>query len=455
MTRKGEWESTPLDNLVEEILDRRGVTPSKLGSNFVASGHRVISAKIVKDRRLDLAADEPRFVDTETYKRWMKTPLMEDDVIVTSEAPLGELAYIRERREWCLGQRLFGIRTRKDRLSGRFLFYAFQSNDVTSDLYSRATGTTVIGIRQTELRRVRIPVPPLPTQRAIAHILGALDDKIELNRKTNETLEAMARALFQSWFVDFDPVRAKAAGRAPEGMDEATAKLFPCEFEQSRWGPLPASWSIAALGDLLTVLETGGRPKGGVGDLSSGVPSIGAESIVGIGRFDYAKTKYVSEEFFSSMKRGLVQNRDVLVYKDGGRPGQLVPHVSMFGDGFPFVRCAINEHVYRVRTGDRIPQSFLYFALSSERSLDEMARKGTGVAVPGLNSTAMRSLEVLVPSSSILQVFDRIAEPLIGRIFSGALQSRALAAIRDALLPKLLSGELAIRDAETFVSRAV
>src|SRR5205823_2133095 len=117
-----------------------------------------------------------------TYRRWMRVPLLADDVILTSEAPLGEVAYIREPVEWCLGQRLFGIRTNKVRLHGRFLFYALQSEQVRHDLLSRATGTTAQGVRQSELRRVRIPLPSLVEQRAIAHALGALDDKIDLNR---------------------------------------------------------------------------------------------------------------------------------------------------------------------------------------------------------------------------------------------------------------------------------
>src|SRR5690606_9930021 len=131
------------------------------------------------------------------------------------EAPLGEPAYVASCQEWCLGQRLFGIRPRKGRLSGRYLYYALQSQAVRHDLLSRATGTTAQGIRQSELRRVVIPLPRMDEQHAIAHFLGTLDDKIELNRQMSETLEAMARALFKSWFVDFDPVRAKAERRDP------------------------------------------------------------------------------------------------------------------------------------------------------------------------------------------------------------------------------------------------
>ncbi len=217
----------------------------------------MISAKLIKESRLDLSADEPRFVDASTYKKWMQTPLQADDVILTSEAPLGELAYITEDLDWCLGQRLFGIRTSKSKLLGRFLFYALKSEPVFNDLTSRATGTTVQGIRQSELRLVQIPLPPLPVQQRIAQILGTLDDKIELNRRMNATLEAMARALFQSWFVDFDPVRAKLDGRKPAGLDAATVALFPDRFQESTLGPIPKGWKLGVL-DELTSFVIGG-----------------------------------------------------------------------------------------------------------------------------------------------------------------------------------------------------
>ena len=172
-----EWKFAPLDELVDDILDRRGVTPLKLGSGFVPTGYRVISAKLIKDRRIDLAADEPRFVDEATYRKWMRAPLLADDVILTSEAPLGEVAYLSEPLEWCLGQRLYGIRTTKKRLHGRFLYYALQSEQVIHDLHSRSTGTTVLGIRQTELRRVQIPLPTIDEQRAIAQFAYRVDSQ--------------------------------------------------------------------------------------------------------------------------------------------------------------------------------------------------------------------------------------------------------------------------------------
>jgi type I restriction enzyme S subunit len=287
-----------------------------------------------------------------------------------------------------------------------------------------------------------VPLPPLAEQKAIAAVLGALDDKIELNRRMNATLDAMVRVLFQSWFVDFDPVRAKLDGRKPDGLDKATAALFPEHLEESTVGKKPLNWEVDTLERMLAVLETGGRPKGGVSGITGGIPSIGAESIVSVGRFDFGKTKFVPVEFYEGMNKGHLESHDVLIYKDGGRPGEYEPHVSLFGDGFPFEKCCINEHVYRLRANERMSQEYLYFWLTSELALAEMRTKGTGVAIPGLNSTALRSLAVLVPPRPIVEAYTRQAAPLITRLLANARQSRTLATLRDTLLPKLLSGKL-------------
>jgi type I restriction enzyme S subunit len=255
----------------------------------------------------------------------------------------------------------------------------------------------------------------------------------------------MGRALFESWFVDFGPVRAKLDGCQPVGLDSDTAALFPKHLENSAIGKKPIGWNLVTLERVLSVLETGGRPKGGVGGISRGIPSIGAESIAGIGQFDFAKTKYVPVDFYEGMNKGHVESYDVLLYKDGGRPGEYEPHLAMFGSGFPFDVFCINEHVYRLRANELLSQEFLYFWLTSELSLNEMRKKGTGVAIPGLNSTAVRSLAVLVPRKPVIEAFTRRVGPLIARLISNAIESRTLAAIRDTLLPKLLSGEIRLK----------
>lgn len=253
MAFDSSWRA--VEEVVVDIIDRRGVTPTKLGGEFTNSGHRVISAKLMKGGRLDLAADEPRFVDRRIYEKWMRSPLQSGDVLMTSEAPLGELAYMAESADWCLGQRLFALRPNAALIDGRFLYYALQTAEVRADINSRASGTTVLGIRQTELRKVRIPVPSMGEQKLASALLGALDDRIDLLRQTNATLEAIAKALFKSWFVDFDPVRAKAEGREPEGLDAATAALFPGDFEESELGLIPKGWRVATIGECCSVID--------------------------------------------------------------------------------------------------------------------------------------------------------------------------------------------------------
>ena len=322
-----------------------------------------------------------------------------------------------------------------------YLRYVIGSAAFTSHVLAAVTGTAVPHISGPQIASYEFDLPPLPEQRRIAHVLGTLDDKIELNRRMNETLEEMARALFKSWFVDFDPVRTKAEGRDP-GLPPHIADLFPDRLVDSELGEIPEGWEVRPLGDLLQVLETGGRPKGGVALYDSGVPSIGAESIVGLGIHDFSKTKYVPREYFDAMRRGHIQDGDVLLYKDGGKPGQFEPHVTLVGDAFPFGECAINEHVYRLRADSALGQAYLYFWLSSEAAETEMRNRGTGVAIPGLNSTQVKSLTTLVPTEPVLAHFARACGPLISRILANCNEARALAAIRDALLPRLISGEI-------------
>jgi type I restriction enzyme S subunit len=430
----GDWKTLPLEDCMAAIIDYRGKSPDK-----TTFGVPLVTAKIVKGGRIEQAEE---FIAEKDFDNWMRRGMPKaGDIVMTTEAPLGEVAQLDGRRV-ALAQRIITLRGKNDVLDNTFLKFLLQSPPVQEELRSRGTGTTVLGIRQSELRKVNLTLPPLAEQKAIAAVLGVFDDKIELNRRMNATLETIARALFKSWFVDFDPVRAKLDNQSPAALDPAIASLFPRHLEDSTIGKKPVGWEVTSLETVLSVLETGGRPKGGVGGITTGIPSIGAESIVGLGRFDFAKTKFVPVDFYSAMKKGHLDSHDVLLYKDGGRPGEYEPHVSMFGDGFPFENCCINEHVYRLRTNERLSQEYLYFWLTSEFALAEMRTKGTGVAIPGLNSTAVRSLAVLVPPRRIVDAFTRHGAPLITRLLANAKESYTLATLRGTLLPKLLSGEV-------------
>ncbi|MBL8623488.1 MAG: restriction endonuclease subunit S [Myxococcales bacterium] len=361
--------------------------------------------------------------------------------------------FIGDGEPVCFESHIIRCRLDKKNANPHYYYYYFTSRRGKRSVASIVEQVAAAGIRGRDLARLEVPWPSLEQQNSVCKVLIALDEKIELNRQMNETLEAMARALFKSWFVDFDPVRAKMAGRAPFGMDAATAAMFPSSLASG--SEYPAGWVVADLGSLVSVLETGGRPKGGVRHITCGIPSVGAESISRVGDFDFSKTRYVPEDYYHAMTKGRVEDRDVLLYKDGGRPGEFEPHVSMFGDGFPFAKFGINEHVYRIRSRPPVTQAFLYFQLASDSSLDEMRRRGTGVAIPGLNSTSARALSFPLPPAGLVAAFSTVAEPLLARIFANGKESRTLAELRDLLLPKLLSGELRIREAERAVEAAL
>lgn len=322
----------------------------------------------------------------------------------------------------------------------RFLCYALQSTDIRPYL----SGSTRPKLTKSDLNRIQVPCPDLVEQKQIVRLLQSFDDKIELNRQMNATLEEMARALFKSWFVDFDPVHAKARGAAPVGMDPTTAALFPDSFEEvdGRW--VPAGWEVVELKQVLEVLETGSRPKGGVKGITSGVPSIGAESIVGLGIFDYGKTKYVPYDFYAQLNRGRVVDRDVLLYKDGGRPGMFEPHVTIFGDGFPFKEFCINSHVYRMRVRAGLSQEYLYLWMDSDWAMQEMKNRATGVAIPGINSTAVKRIPILLPDEEVQKAFHRIVQPYFDLVLANCNEMRTLSELRDTLLPRLMSGQLRV-----------
>ena len=177
------WQSRPLETVMHAIIDYRGKSPRK-----TSFGIPLITARVVKDGRI-MQPDE--FIAAEDYDRWMSRGLPKaGDVLITTEAPLGEVAQL-DGRKVALAQRLITLRGKADVLDNTFLKFLLQSQSIQDALKARSTGTTVSGIRQSELRKVQLPVPPIEEQRAIAHILGTLDDKIELNRKMNETLEAI------------------------------------------------------------------------------------------------------------------------------------------------------------------------------------------------------------------------------------------------------------------------
>ncbi len=435
---KHSWPRLPLGEVILSIIDHRGRTPKKLGGDFSESGVIVLSANNIRNGRIEIDADVGH-VSHQMYERWMPQRLEADDVLLTSEGPLGQLAFLKTGADYCLGQRVFGLRPDPKKVVGRFLFYALQSSMVQHQLKARQTGTTVEGIRQSELTKVEIELPPLPEQRAIASVLGMVDDGIDLNQKMNQTLEEIARALFKFWFVDFGPVRAKANGRWKKGeslpgMPASTWDIWPTEFKDSELGEIPDRWRTASIGDeefahvqpgigfdcgkKLLYIATGdvqhGTIIGEAEDTRANLPSR-ANMQPGGGRVWFAKMRDSPKHLWTMREHESWWQQRVL------------------STGFAGIQAR-----------DPIFESVLYCFVSSSVFEGTKNSLATGTTMQALNNTSLQTISMVVPEMGIAREFDRVVRPIYLQVWNNAMQSRTLASIRDALLPGLFSGTIRV-----------
>jgi type I restriction enzyme S subunit len=269
-----------------------------------------------------------------------------------------------------------------------------------------------------------VPLPPVPEQKAIAAVLGALDDKIELNRRMNATLEAMARALFQSWFVDFDPVRAKAEGRPPAGLDEPTAALFPAQFQPSELGEIPHGWDVGSLDQIANFLNGLALQKFPPGQ----EPTLPVIKIAQLRKGDSHGADRCNTDLPPDF---IITDGDVLF----SWSGSLEVELWCGGPG------ALNQHLFKV-TSEAFPKWF-YF-LWTRHHLEDFRRTAASKATTmgHIQRKHLSAAKVLMPPPALLKAMTPVMVPLIEHIVANRIQSRTLATLRDTLLPKLLSGEL-------------
>ena len=200
------------------------------------------------------------------------------------------------------------------------------------------------------------------------------------------------------------------------------------------------------IADIPHIIETGRRPKGGVSNIIVGVPSIGAENIKGLGYYDYSKTKYIPYDFADNLKKGFVKGYELLIYKDGGKPGYFIPNFSIFGEGFPFERMALNEHVFLLDFHNKGYNFFVYFYLQTEAIMKYLNAQGSKAAIPGIIRGDIENINLPTLDNECIANFCKTVEPIITAILTNAKESNRLANLRDTLLPKLMSGELSVDD---------
>lgn len=394
--RNENWIKCKISDLGEVI---GGATPSTSNENYYGGDIPWITPKDLSIQKSRFISKGERNITLEGLNSCSAKLLPKGSILFSSRAPIGYITIADN--PVTTNQGFKSIILNKD-VHNIFVYYLLTYNKI--NIESKGSGTTFKEVSGAVMKNIEVCIPKTKEeQKRIADVLSALDDKIEINNKINENLEAQAQAIFKQWFVD-------------EAKED---------------------WEVGVLGDVLELIESGSRPKGGIDpNLKDGIASIGAESINGIGIYDFSKTKYVNKEFYKSMNRGLIKDYDILIYKDGAYIGRK----GMFGNGFPFETALVNEHVFILRTNNRLNQLYLYFALEQEK----LKQLNTNSAQPGLNQTSMKSLKILIPPKNILDRFEETIKPLIGKILYNSKENKNLSEIRDSLLPKLMNGEIRV-----------
>jgi type I restriction enzyme S subunit len=378
-----------LREIIDTVIDYRGKTPKKLGSDWSKSGYKVLSAKNIKTGKI-VQPETIRYADDELYIRWMKEEIQKGDILITSEAPFGEVFYWSSDEKIVLSQRLFGLRSKKA-YNSRYLYYYMTSEKFQAELDSRATGTTVRGLRQPELLKCEVEIPSYAEQLSIAATLSCIDDKIELNNRINDNLLQMAQAIFKSWFVDFEPFQ--------DG-----------EFEDSELGMIPKGWGVGSLGDISSI-SSGKRPR--IKEITASseisIPVIGASSIMA----------YTNESLYEE---------PILVTGRVGTHGV----VQRFSK-----KCWPSDNTLVIKS------KYYEFVDHCLKGVD-FNSINRGSTQPLITQTDLKNIRIIKPLEDVLLTFESLISNLMVLWEENNRLNKTLSETRDTLLPKLMSGEIRV-----------
>ncbi len=387
-----EWKTYKLGDVVSTVIDYRGKTPLKLGGDWSSNGYRALSAKNIKTGRI-VQEETIRFVDEELYKKWMKEEISRGDIIITSEAPFGEVFYWDSDEKIVLSQRLFGLKINHSQYCAKYIYYYMSSYSFQEELKGRATGTTVIGLRQPELLKCNILCPPLAEQKRIADILSAIDDKIELNRRINANLEQQAQALYKSWFVDNNTNKIR----------------------------------------LEEVVKT----------TSGGTPSRSHTEYYG-GNYGWIKSKELNGSFISKTEESIT---DLAILKSSAK---ILPEMSvliaMYGAtvgqyAITSKPMTCNQAICALLPNENYPYTYLFMVAKNKK--EELINNAVGSAQQNISQVIIKDLLISNDIAKIKEFHNKVA-PIFGIIRKNTEENINLSTLRDTLLPKLMSGEITV-----------
>ena len=401
-----EWEVDTMENALSEIIDYRGKTPVKSETGIVT-----LSAKSVKDGYIDYS--KAYFISESTYQKFMVRGFpRKGDILLTTEAPLGLVARL-DREKVGIAQRLLTLRGKKEYLLNDYLMYYLMSNEGKHQLTSRQSGTTVTGIKQKEFRKCLISIPPFEEQKAIAHILSTLDDKIEVNNQINKTLENMAQAIFKQWFVDFEFPNENGEPYKSSGG----------EMVESELGTIPKGWEVVQFRDIFRFVK-GKKPK-----TIAECEFKDSEKYLTIDVLNRNSVLFCSKE-----KVIEANSEDVLMVMDGASSGAVY-----FGQkGVVASTLAKLELI-----SQKVSNQFLFYAIKYFEN--DIKTHTTGSAIPHTDKEYTYRLMIALPNDISLQTkIDDLLCDISDTFIAREQENAVLKATRDTLLPKLMSGEIRV-----------
>jgi len=395
-----------------------------------------ITAKDVINGRINF--DSARRTTLEAFQNYLtdKSRPIVGDVLLTKDGTLGRLAVVKEEG-LCVNQSVAVLRPNR-RITSIFLYYLLASPSSQNKLIADSDGSVLKHIYITRVPKMVVSVPTIKDQKAIAHILGTLDDKIELNQKMNQTLEEIAKAIFKSWFVDFDPVWAKAEGR-PTGLPPEISDLFPDELVDSEIGEIPKGWVNCEVRSFVKLNDQSWSKKNHPDSLEYlDLGSIKSNKISEI-------ETYLWDEAPSRARRVLeIGDTIVGTVRPGNRSFGFIQRSGITGStGFAVLTPLKDEYA-----------EFVYLGVCSDTNIERLAHLADGAAYPAVSNEIILDTSLVKPTPDLVMSFHKLVSPLIQRLEVADQESTVLSALRDTLLPKLISGELRIPDAEKFLEEA-
>ena len=437
------WEQTTLG----EACKRGGgnIQTGPFGSqlhaaDYVPDGVPSIMPQNIGDNRV-VENNIARITATDA-KRLSRYLVRKGDIVYSRRGDVERRALIRDREDgWLCGTGCLRVRFGPGDVDSVYVSYYLDHPNVREWIVRHAHGATMPNLNTSILSALPFVVPPLPEQRAIAHILGTLDDQIEMNRRMNETLEAIARALFKSWFVNFDPVRAKAEGRDP-GLPKPIADLFPDSFEDSELGEIPKGWRAGKVEEFATLSRDSISP----GEFPDEV-------------FDHFSIPAFDEGQRPKAERGAeIKSNKFIVPSDAVLVSKLNPRIPRIW--LPVVRenhravCSTEFLVTVPSPG--VSREFLYsfFLSDTFAGVFETLVTGTSGSHQRVKPENLLALDVVIPGEPVIRQFEDLVRPLLTRVTHSRDKSDTFVSLRNTLLPKLISGELRLKDSDRFIGRA-